>query len=48
VSTYLNTYPGVPDQPTLDEVAKRAVVRSTLSLADADVLEYRFPSTGPT
>jgi hypothetical protein len=47
VSTYLDTYPGVPDQPTLDELGTRTVVRSTLPLADADVLEYRFPSTGP-
>jgi hypothetical protein len=48
VSTYPNTYPGVPDPDTLAALATRIDVRSTRDLAPGELfLEYRFPSTGP-
>ena len=48
VSTYPNTYPGVPDPDTLAALATRIDVRSTRDLAPGKLcLEYRFPSTGP-
>jgi beta-lactamase superfamily II metal-dependent hydrolase len=48
VSTYPNTYPGVPDDDTLDAVRERADLRSTRDLAPGKLfLEFRFPSTGP-
>ena len=48
VSTYLHTYPGVPDPPTLKEVGRRTHLRSTLDLAPGTLsFELKFPSTGP-
>ena len=48
VSTYLHTYPGVPDPPTLKEVGHRTDLRSTLDLAPGTLsFELKFPSTGP-
>jgi hypothetical protein len=48
VSTYPNTYPGVPDKTTIDRLRERIDVRSTRDLAPGKLfLEFRFPSTGP-
>jgi hypothetical protein len=48
VSTYPNTYPGVPDKRTLDKLGERIDVRSTRDLAPGKrFLEFRFPDTGP-
>jgi hypothetical protein len=48
VSTFLQTYPGVPNQDTLDELARRADLRSTLDLAAGELsLEFRFSPAGP-
>ena len=48
VSTYPNTYPGVPDKDTLDKLRERIDVRSTRDLAPGKLfLEFRFPSKGP-
>ena len=48
VSTYPNTYPGVPDKGTLEKLGKRIDVRSTRDLAPGKLfLEFRFPSKGP-
>ena len=48
VSTYPNTYPGVPDPKMLKDLGKRIDVRSTRDLAPGKLfLQYRFSSTGP-
>ncbi len=48
VSTYPDTYPGVPDKDTLDKLRERIDVRSTRDLAPGKLfLEFRFPSKGP-
>jgi hypothetical protein len=48
VSTYPNTYPGVPDKDTLDKLGERIDMRSTRDLAPGKLfLEVRFPSAGP-
>jgi beta-lactamase superfamily II metal-dependent hydrolase len=48
VSTYPDTYPGVPDPKTLKDLGKRIDVRSTRDLAPGKLfLQYRFSSTGP-
>jgi beta-lactamase superfamily II metal-dependent hydrolase len=46
VSTFPNTYPGVPDSDTLNELKTRATVHSTRDVA-APFVELRFPDTGP-
>lgn len=48
VSTYPDTYPGVPDPKTLKDLGKRIDVRSTRDLTPGKLfLQYRFSSTGP-
>jgi hypothetical protein len=48
VSTFLHTYPGVPNQDTLDELARRTDLKSTLDLAAGELfLEFSFSSAGP-
>jgi beta-lactamase superfamily II metal-dependent hydrolase len=48
VSTYPNTYPGVPDKDTLDALKARLDLRSTRDLAAGELfLEYRFKASGP-
>ena len=48
VSTYPNTYPGVPDKVTLDRLRERLDLRSTRDLAPGKLfVELRFPSSGP-
>lgn len=48
VSTFPNTYPGVPDKATLDTLGERIDVRSTRDLAPGKLfLEFRFSSKGP-
>jgi beta-lactamase superfamily II metal-dependent hydrolase len=48
VSTFLETYPGVPSETTLTELRKRTELKSTLDLAPGKLfLEFKFPSAGP-
>ena len=48
VSTYPNTYPGVPDEDTRTELQKRVTLRSTRDLKAGDLfLEFTFPEAGP-
>ena len=48
MSTYPNTYPGVPDPVTVNHLRERLALRSTRDLAPGKLfLEFRFPSKGP-
>lgn len=47
VSTYPGTYPGVPDDATINAVAERAVVLSTRDEPPKPFVEIRFRDTGP-
>jgi beta-lactamase superfamily II metal-dependent hydrolase len=47
VSTYLDTYPGVPDPPTLTEIGKRTTLTSTLDLPEGTLfVDFPFSSSG--
>ncbi|MHB8069669.1 MAG: ComEC/Rec2 family competence protein [Desulfobaccales bacterium] len=43
VSTYENTYSGVPEQQTLDRIKARCQLKDTRTLADAEFLDFEFP-----
>jgi len=42
MSTYDNTYSGVPEQHTLDRIAARCQLKDTRGLPDGDYLEFEF------
>ncbi len=48
MSTYLKTYPGVPNDATVKELRRRTTLTSTLDLAAGELfIEYRFKPAGP-